>query len=513
MIGVGNMGSMISLLLAEHGIEVSIFDPSKASVQKTVEKANAAGLDARIHVQDDYKSLADSLGSPKVFLLSIPHGSTGDMVMRGLSPYMTKGDILIDGSNENYRVTERRQDLYRAQGIFYVGMGISGGYQGARHGPSLSPGGDDEALELLMPLFRMIAAKDGQGRSCVTKVGSGGSGHYVKMVHNGIEHGIMAAISEAWGIMNGTLKMTGDEIGAVFENWSSHGELVRKIRPTSRTVWSLVTSYVVIAGRLKISQENNFLVSISAHVCRAKYPGDGSYVLHNIRDNVVQDADDSEGTGVWANLEAIRQHIPTPTMTAAHQCRLASADAKQREDVKQIMLGGFPVEPIYLDDKEKQDFLEHLREAVYAASLASFIQGLNLLAKANSDADWGIDMLSVIRIWRAGCIIRSDHLSDLFERHYSQNMSADKNPLFGKEIAQELRMCYPSLKAVVIKVIEANAAVPTLSATLEYLKYCCSTDLPLSLMEAQMDYFGAHGFDLKSQLAGQIKKGMWIPLG
>jgi 6-phosphogluconate dehydrogenase len=221
------MGSMFSLLLAENGIQVSIYDRSEAMLKLAVQKAEAAGLGHRIHVCYSYDELCQSLGAPKIFVFSLPHGSPGDGVVTALQPYLRKYDIVIDGSNENYLVTQKRQAILHSRGVAYIGMGISGGFNGARHGPSLMPSGDDWALDLIMPLLQKVAAKDDQGRPCVTKIGPGGSGHYVKMIHNGIEHGVMSALCEAWELMDQCLQMDGQEIGEVFESWNRNGELVR----------------------------------------------------------------------------------------------------------------------------------------------------------------------------------------------------------------------------------------------------------------------------------------------
>ena len=226
----------MTLLLADRaGIEVSIYDRSEASMQNTIGKAEKAGLAKQVHACRSMEELCQSLASPKVVLFSLPHGGPGDGVVKTLTPYLEKGDIVIDGSNENYTVTQKRQGWLQSRGVSYIGMGVSGGFSGARHGPSLMPSGDDHALDLLIPLLRKIAARDDQDRPCVAKIGSGGSGHYVKMVHNGIEHGIMSALCEAWGLMDNCLKMTGDEVGAVFETWNREGELVSAWRPPAMT--------------------------------------------------------------------------------------------------------------------------------------------------------------------------------------------------------------------------------------------------------------------------------------
>jgi len=220
------MGGAVSLLFAEKGLDVSIVDTSRASLDKVAKNAEAAGLSKRIHICEDYDTLCQGLGSPKVFIFSLPNGRPGDSVVAQLKSRVSKGDILIDASNENYERTQARQEILRPLGVAYIGLGISGGSFGARYGPSLMPGGEKWAVEQVLPLLSRIAAKDDQGRPCVTNIGTGGSGHFVKMIHNGIEHGVMSSLCEAWEIMDKCLKMTGDEIGEVFDSWCEKGELV-----------------------------------------------------------------------------------------------------------------------------------------------------------------------------------------------------------------------------------------------------------------------------------------------
>ena len=230
VIGTGVMGSMFALLLASNGITVSIHDRSEASMANTATKAKASGLSDKIIVCNDYDTLCSSLGSPKVFIFSLPHGGPGNGVVKTLTPYLQAGDIVVDASNEDYRVTQKRQAILEPRGVHSVGMGISGGFNGARYGPAMMPGGSAHAVELLLPLLVKIAARDDQGRACVAHIGSGGSGHYVKMIHNGIEHGIMSALCEAWELMDSCLGMDGDAISKVFDSWCEDGPLVRLSR-------------------------------------------------------------------------------------------------------------------------------------------------------------------------------------------------------------------------------------------------------------------------------------------
>jgi 6-phosphogluconate dehydrogenase len=226
MIGAGSMGGGMALLLAENGISVSLQDPSEETVDKLIQSGKDQGIPPLLSKHTDYKSLCCSLGSPKVVIFSLPHGTVGDDVVEKLHPYLVKGDIIIDCSNEKWLNTQRRQGKLVAQGVYYIGCGVSGGYQAARRGPSMCPGGQEAALDMCMPMFEKMAAKDKEGKPCVAKIGMGGCGHYVKMVHNGIEHAMMSGISEAWSILNKHVGMQYDEIGEVFEKWAASGELV-----------------------------------------------------------------------------------------------------------------------------------------------------------------------------------------------------------------------------------------------------------------------------------------------
>ena len=230
MIGCGSMGGGMAQLLAEQGITVLLQDPSEDTVNKLIESGKETGIATKLEKHENYEDLCKSLDAPKVFFFSLPHGTVGDAVVNDLKPYLDPGDIIIDASNEHWENTQRRHGKLVAQSVYYIGMGVSGGYQAARRGPSMCPGGEDKALDLVMPLLRKICAKAEDGGPCVAKMGSGGAGHYIKMIHNGIEHGMMSAISEAWQIMNMCLEMSYDEIGEELKRWDAEGELVRSFK-------------------------------------------------------------------------------------------------------------------------------------------------------------------------------------------------------------------------------------------------------------------------------------------
>lgn len=480
------MGSKMAMLFAENGATVSIFDIQDATVNAALKacddepavKGKVSGF------VNDYKAFTSSLSpdSENLYVLSITHGRAGDEVIKGLRPYLKKGDIILDGGNEWYRNTERRQKELQDAGVSYIGSGVSGGYQSARRGPSMSPGGDKSAVDKVLPLMKKWAAKDKKtGEACVDYIGPGGSGHFVKMVHNGIEQGMLGVLNEAWEIMFKCMHTDLDDISQILASWNSQGEL-----------------------------KNNFLVSIGADICsRHKEDGRG-HILNEVQDKVVQDADDSEGTGVWTVVEAATRHVSAPTIAASHFLRIASADRAERLQVFDQVGGLAAAKKQHLSEEEKKAFLEDLRQAVYCAFVCSFIQGLNLVGRANKDEAWGVKLSTCIRIWREGCIIQSEALADILQPLFEKKEAAGEsvtNLWLLPEVTAEVKRTYPSLRRVVMKALEWDAHVPTLSASTEYVKYCGAKQLPTQFMEAELDYFGSHNYDKKSEGPGEVKKG------
>lgn len=449
------------------------------NVKKLLDMASKIKLDSKIKVHKDYKELCEAVESPdasKYFVFSIPHGPPGDKSVEGLKPYLKKGDVIMDASNEYWKNTERRQKGLDPEGIHYIGMGVSGGYQSARHGPSISPGGSEEGLKKVMPFLRQVAAKDKSGKPCTVPVGRGGSGHYVKMVHNGIEQGLMSILCEAWGIMINGFGMSYEEIAEVFEKWNKDGPL-----------------------------SIDFLDNIGVDINRIK-DGHGDYVLGQIRDKVVQDVDESEGTGFWTCEEIARLHIPAPIITSAHLFRCGSADAAARAAVSKAVNTG-PRPTKFDTGTDRSSSLELLRDATYASFLMAFCQGLHLINAASKDFDWDIQFASLLQLWRGGCIIQSDYIVDLLEKVYKEKDVQKNNLLSSPIIAKELTKVYPGLKKIVSKGVETDQYIPAISAALEFYKYTCGTDLPTQFMEAELDYFGAHNYSLKSEPLGKPEKG------
>lgn len=504
IVGAGNMGTSMALGFAETaGVDVFLWDISSANIERArrITAEETKTRKGTIKCFTDIEAWTQSLEQPsqkgagrqpKFLVFSVPHGDPADSVIAKIRHELKEGDVVLDGGNEHYRATERRQEDLKKQGVHWIGCGVSGGYQSARRGPSMSPGGDREAVQKVLPLLRQFAAKDKRdGHPCVEYIGPRGAGHYVKMVHNGIETGILSGACEAWGLLKKNVGLENNEIGKIFQRWNAEGEL-----------------------------KNNFLIQIGSEICqRKKTPeGDGKgegvgtegYVLDDVLDKVVQDADDTEGTFFWTVSEAALRHVSAPTIAASQFFRVASADRAQRVKAAKNLQMPAPANAGQ-DVPDKEAFVEKLRRAVYASYLASYCQGLELIARASKDEGWNVDLGTCIYIWRAGCIIQSDYILDLFMDPLKPSpQEPEMNMKLIKEVSSELRKHYEPLKEVVSLATKWDAYVPSLSASLEYLKYCGGTALPTQFMEAEMDFFGAHSYDqwgVEGEDPGKVQKG------
>ncbi|KAL7952341.1 6-phosphogluconate dehydrogenase [Trichoderma compactum] len=343
--------------------------------------------------------------------------------------------------------------------------------------------GNNAGLDAVMPLLERYAAKDPKsGVPCVSKIGPGGSGHFVKMVYNGIEVGMLSALCEAWGFLHRGLGLDYGQIGELFTRWNSEGEL-----------------------------RTNFLIKIAADICKTRKSTNGKltddYVLDDVLDKVVQDDDCTEGTPSWSIMESATRHVSYPTLAAGFYLRVASENREERLRVGEKLSIS---EPQYIQDvKDRDQMIESLRCAVYCAFLASYCQGLELIARASIDEDWNISLSECIRIWRAGCIIQSEFIADLLESVLKEDKTFTNAKLIDC-VGPELQRNHSALKDVVSQGIAADHYMPALSATLEYVKYTTGTMLPTKFMEAQMDYFGAHSYNkpgVPGEDPGPVAKG------
>ncbi|KAM0350965.1 hypothetical protein ACHAPU_002743 [Fusarium lateritium] len=378
---------------------------------------------------------------------------------------MSEGDIILDCSNEYYVNTEKRQADLASDSIYYVGCGVSGGHQSARAGPSISPGGDPRALEVVMSLLRAVAAKDGDGKPRASPIGPGGSGHYAKMMHNGIEQGMMLVISEVRYFLTKGMQLSYHEAAGVFEQWNKSGEL-----------------------------HKTFLIWIAVNINKVR-----GYVLSQIQDNLVQDVNNSEGAGIWSCEEAVRLNVPAASILSAHLFRCTSAQLNKR--IANAKVSGHRLQPTGMRFDSKDELIEHLRRATYFCLLLCFTQGLQIIREMNQQREWNINYPDLLHVWSAGSIVQTRGIMKLLKRVCGQS-GAHEDILSSGELAQQLAELLPSVKRSVIAAVEADLVIPAISQSLEYYKYSTTLDLPKQLTEAELDYFGNRKFDLKEEHNG-----------
>ncbi|OAA40071.1 6-phosphogluconate dehydrogenase, protein [Cordyceps fumosorosea ARSEF 2679] len=499
VLGAGSMGAGLCLLLAEKNHCVFFHDPNDDNVRKLTGDACNIGLQDRViscaSTADVFRNINDGVRAA-LYLMSVPHGAVADTVLEALRPHLRPADVIIDCGNEHYADTERRQKALAVDGVLYVGCGVSGGYQSARRGPSMSAGGDeaDAVAARLLPFLQELAARDDRGRPCTAVVGPGGSGHYVKMIHNGIEQGMMGILAEVWLIMSsprGSLRMSNVDIADTLALWNRAGEL-----------------------------RGCFLVGIGAEVLRARRregSGGGQHVLSAIRDKVVQDADGSEGTGAWTCAEAVAAHIPAATILAAHLYRCASASATLREAVSAATADNNDDDDDASDrvqeipSADRQDFLAALHAATYFGFLSCFAEGLDVLRAKDRQAGWHLDYAEIVQLWRAGCIIRADGILDTLASIFAgggDGARLDQDVFARPEVTAAMHRRLPAVKRVVLAATAADLLLPALSQSFEHFKYMQATPHgPAQFIEAQLDYFGKHMFDTWDEPPGGAETG------
>ncbi|WWC66396.1 6-phosphogluconate dehydrogenase (decarboxylating) [Kwoniella pini CBS 10737] len=495
IVGSGSMGGGMTLLFAEHGSRIGCYDYEEKAVQKLMDTAKEDEKvdDKYVHGFTSLEKLVNAFpkhGSkdkqPRILVLSMPHGKPVDGVAEKLFPLLDKGDIIIDGGNEWWEETERRQAAAKEKGIEWVGMGVSGGYQAARHGPSCSPGGTEEAWKVIKPYLETWAAKTPEGEPCVLHMGPGGAGHYVKMIHNGIEHAHLSILCEVRGLLHDQLNLSNDEISDLFESWWKDGPL-----------------------------RGNFLIGIGFKGLRFKEGGgikdakDG--IVEKIEDKVTQDVDLSEGTGTWSTKEIGERHVAAPAIAAAHQLRIISSDKFERSKVADNLALPQPSKAAEanLDKGEKDKLMKTIHTAVYGAILGAFVQGLDIITKASQDQKWNISLADCIKIWRQGCIIQSDAIAEFFLPLFEKFPRSEPLNLLKSipEIAKELAKTYDAQKKLYSIAIETDAVAPALGASLEYIKAVNCRDLDTNFMELELDYFGHHNYDIKGETEKGHEKG------
>jgi 6-phosphogluconate dehydrogenase len=447
MVGLGVMGRNLALNMADHGFSVAGYDKDHAKVEAL--RREAGQRDARGAA--DIKEFLALLRRPRTVMMLVPAGAPVDSVIKDLLPHLDKGDLIIDAGNSYFKDTDLRAGTLAGKGIQFLGVGVSGGEEGARHGPSIMPGGPKEAYERVRPVFEAAAAKV-NGDPCVIWLGPGSSGHFVKMVHNGIEYGIMQLLAETYDLMKRGLGMNDDEAHEVYSSWNK-GEL------------------------------NGYLVEITSHILAKTDEKTGKRLIDEIL-NVARQT----GTGMWTSQSAMELQVPIPTIDLAVAMRDMSALAKEREQAGAIYQRSRRPFP-----GDRDMFLTHLGRALFAGMTTTYAQGMALLAVASDKYKYGLDLEAVARIWRGGCIIRAALLEEICAAFHARPDLP--NLLLAPNLSRMLMEHEEDLRQIVVRAAESGVPAPGMMVSLGYLDAYRSAWQPANLIQAQRDYFGAHTYE------------------
>ena len=447
MIGLGVMGRNFLLNMADHGFCVAGYDKDPAKVAALCQEAEKRDA----HGVEDIREFIVLLQRPRAVMLLVPAGAPVDSVIKELLPLLDQGDLIIDAGNSYFKDTDLRASRLAANGIHFLGVGVSGGEEGARRGPSIMPGGPKEAYERVRPIMEAAAAKVGDA-PCVTWLGPGSAGHFVKMVHNGIEYGVMQLLSEAYDLMKRGLGLNDDELQDVFSSWNK-GEL------------------------------NSYLVEITGRIFSRQDERTGKRLIDEILDVARQ-----KGTGMWTSQSAMELQVPIPIIDMAVSMRDLSSFGTEREQAAARYQR--PMRPLSGD---RAAFLAQLGRALFAGMTITYAQGMALLAVASEKYQYHLDLEAVARIWRGGCIIRAALLEEVCAAFRARpdlpNLLLDPN------LSSKVMEHQEDLRLVVCRAAESGVPVPGLMASLGYLDGYRSAWLPANLIQAQRDYFGAHTYE------------------
>ena len=446
VVGMAVMGKNLALNIES----VAIYNRTGSKTEKVVADHPDKNLVPSYTIED----FVNSLETPRRIILMVKAGAPTDATIKSLLPHLDKGDVLIDGGNTFFQETMRRNEELDNSGINFIGMGVSGGEKGALEGPSLMPGGQKEAYDLVEPILKKIAAKAEDGEACVTYVGPNGAGHYVKMVHNGIEYGDMELIAESYNLMRNLLGLSNDEISDVFNEWKD--------------------------GELK-----SYLIDITADILTRKDDlGTGKPIV-----DVILDRAGNKGTGKWSSQSALELGVPQSLITESVYARYISAMKDERVAASQVL----PNPEFDLGDVDKKELVEKIRRALYFSKIMSYAQGFEQLRVASENYNWNLNYGDMAKIWREGCIIRAQFLqkiTDAYEKNPElKNLMLDD---YFKKIVEEYQNDVRDIAALAIK---AGVACPGFSSAITYYDQYRSAHLPANIIQAQRDYFGAHTYE------------------
>ena len=466
LIGLAVMGQNLVLNMNDHGYRVAVFNRTVSKVDEFIHN-EAAGT--RVVGTHSIEEFVQALKRPRRAMLMVKAGATVDDMIVQLLPHLERGDILIDGGNSHYPDTNRRTKELAEKGILFIGTGVSGGEEGARHGPSIMPGGNPAAWPHVKEIFQSIAAKVEDGSPCCDWVGEEGAGHYVKMVHNGIEYGDMQLICEAYHLLHEGLGLSADELHEVFADWN-RGEL------------------------------DSYLIEITAEIFKKK-DDDGAPLIDKILDAAGQ-----KGTGKWTGISALELGTPVTLIGEAVFARCLSALKDERVKAATVLTGPKPVV-----SADRTAFIEEVRRALYCSKMISYAQGYMLLREAAKDQKWNLNFGGIALMWRGGCIIRSRFLSKIKEAY-------DKNPQLNNLLLDDffsklLNDYQASWRRAIVHAIEAGVPTPAFSTALSFFDGYRTGRLPANLLQAQRDFFGAHTYERVDKPRGEFFHTNWTGRG
>src|SRR5213082_1327007 len=449
LIGLGVMGENLVLNIESKGFSVAVFNRTTEVTEKF-----AAGRAKGKNIQPTrtLEEFVSALKKPRIAMMMVKAGAPVDAVINQLSPLLEKGDIIIDGGNSLFTDTRRREKELAARGIHFVGMGVSGGEEGALKGPSLMPGGSRESWEVIAPIFRKIAAQV-DGEPCCRYMGPNGAGHYVKMVHNGIEYGDIQLICESYAILKDILEMDAAQLAEVFTEWN-RGEL------------------------------ESYLIEITSQIFRKIDSDTGKPLVDMILDKAGQ-----KGTGIWTLQAAIKQSVVISTINAAVEARVIAARKEERVAASKIL----PQPRVRKFKGNRPRFIEMVRDALYASKIVSYAQGMELLRSGSAEYKWNLNLSDIATIWRGGCIIRARFLNRIVQA-YRRN-PALHNLLLDRYFTKIIKKAQRNWRVAVSTAIKHGVAVPAFSASLAYFDSYRQAQLPANLLQAQRDFFGAHTYE------------------
>ena len=451
LVGLGVMGENLVLNAERNGFSSVVYN---RTYQKTEDFLLGRGLNKQIEGAKDLQEFVSKLERPRRVLMMVKAGTATDAVIKQISPFLEEGDLLIDGGNAQFMDTERRVKELESKSFGYIGMGVSGGAKGALEGPSMMPGGTKTSYDAIEGLLKKMAAQVEDG-PCVTYIGPGGSGHFVKTVHNGIEYGIEQILAEAYDLMKRVCGMNGDEMASVMGYWNKTEEL------------------------------SSYLVEITEACLRVKDPDDSSDLVEKIMDKAGQ-----KGTGLWTVVSALELGASVPTIYASLNGRVMSSMKDQRNHAETILNGN---KPSFIDFGKPSDGMPLLMDAVVLATIASYAQGMDILRLASDEYNYDLDMPSIAQIWKGGCIIRSTLLSriqDAFKKDPKLT-----NLVLDDWFTDQVNNRLSGLTQVVSAAANAGIPVPCLSSTLDYLNSFRTSRLPQNLVQAMRDCFGSHTYE------------------